>query len=65
VYTINLRDEAGKAYFQLKRYARRYWKRLSKRIQNFYLFIDSPERWKKLFFHVLMLSGYESALDIK
>lgn len=54
IRTIDVRDDGGKAYFQIKRYARRYWKRLSKRIQNFYLFVNNIQRWESLFMSVLV-----------
>lgn len=45
---VEIKDFSQKVFFQYKRYARRYWKFLSRRLQNFYLFVDSAQRWLDL-----------------
>lgn len=41
-------------YAEMKRYARRKYKRISKRIQGFALFVDNPYRWLDLLLYTVM-----------
>jgi len=44
----------GRAFYELKRYARRKWRYLSRRIQGFTLFVNNPERWLELLEFILI-----------
>lgn len=51
---VTITDDVGKLFFKLKRYARRKWKFLSRRIQNFYLYTDNPNQWLSAMYAIMM-----------
>lgn len=51
---LTITDDVGDLYFKLKRYARRKWKFLSRRIQNFYLYTDDPNQWLSLVYSIML-----------
>lgn len=60
---VQVSNGDGRLFFDLKRYARRYWRGLSRRLQGFTLYAGNSARWLELLYAMLSSSEYESALD--